>query len=79
MGAEEIRSLLGGRRPGDRCLYVSTGGFTKDARYEAEDANVALRLINMSELRALLLQFYEKMDAQSRALIPRRWLYWPSD
>ena len=76
MGAEEI---LGGRRTGDRCLYVSTGGFTKDARYEAERANVPLRLINMSELRALLLQFYEKMDAQSRALIPLRRFYWPTD
>ena len=79
MGAEEIRSFLGGRRPGDRCLYVSTGGFTKDARYEAERANVPLRLVNMSELRALLLQFYEKMDAQSQALIPLRRLYWPTD
>ena len=79
MGADEIRSFLGGRRSGDRCLYVSTGGFTKDARYEAERANVPLRLINMSELRALLLQFYENMDAQSRALIPLRRLYWPTD
>ena len=31
MGADELRTFLGGRRSGDRCLYVSTGGFTKEA------------------------------------------------
>ena len=79
MGADEIRAFLGGRRPGDRCLYVSTGGFTKDARYEADRANVPLRLINMTDLRALLIQFYEQMDAGSQAIIPLRRLYWPTD
>jgi hypothetical protein len=29
-GIDEFRSFLGGRRHGDRCLYVSTGGSTKD-------------------------------------------------
>ena len=28
----QLRSFLGGSSIGDRCLYVSTGGFTKDAR-----------------------------------------------
>ena len=79
MGADEIRAFLGGRRPGDRCLYVSTGGFTKDARYEADRANVPLRLISMTDLRALLIQFYEQMDAGSQAIIPLRRLYWPTD
>ncbi len=36
MGSSEIRSFLGGRHKDDKGLYVSTGGFTKDARYEAE-------------------------------------------
>jgi restriction system protein len=33
MGSQEIRGFLGGRHDGDKGLYVSTGGFTKDARY----------------------------------------------
>ena len=33
-------TLLSGLRAGDRGLYVSTGGFTKEARYEADRANV---------------------------------------
>jgi restriction endonuclease Mrr len=28
-GAPQLRSFLGGRRKGDRCLYVSTRGFTR--------------------------------------------------
>jgi restriction system protein len=31
MGSNDIRSFLGGRHKDDRGLYVSTGGFTKDA------------------------------------------------
>ncbi len=31
MGSSEIRSFLGGRHKDDRGLYVSTGGFTKEA------------------------------------------------
>lgn len=50
MGADEIRAFLGGRRPGDRCLYVSTGGFTKEARYKAERATVPIRLVGMTDL-----------------------------
>lgn len=32
MGAPAVRSFIGGLRAGDRGLYVSTGGFTKEAR-----------------------------------------------
>ena len=45
MGAKEIRAFLGGRKPGDKCLYVSTGGFAKDAHYEADRASVPLTLV----------------------------------
>ncbi|MDT8321526.1 MAG: restriction endonuclease [Xanthomonadales bacterium] len=38
MGAQAIRSFLGGRHKDDKGLYVSTGGFSKDAHYEAERA-----------------------------------------
>ncbi len=45
MGSQEIRSFLGGRHKDDKGLYVSTGGFTKDAKYEAERASVPLTKI----------------------------------
>jgi len=77
MGAEKIRAFLGGRKPGDRCLYVSTGSFTKEARYEAERATVPTTLLDSQDLRKLLVENYEKLDAETRALVPLKRLYWP--
>lgn len=79
MGGPEIRSFLGGRQPGDRCLYVSTGGFSKDARYEADRANVPIKLVTLSKLRELLLQYYEELDPDIKTLVPLRRIYWPAD
>ena len=47
MGSAEIRSFLGGRHKDDKGLYVSTGGFSKDAYYEAERANIPLTLMSL--------------------------------
>lgn len=77
MGAKEIRAFLGGRKRGDKCLYVSTGGFTKDAHYEADRADVATTLISLPALRKLVVDHYESLDAETRALVPLRRLYWP--
>jgi len=77
MGSQQLRAFLGGRKPGDRCLYVSTGGFTKDARYEAERSTVPLTLITLPDLRALLIEHYEALDAETKRLVPLTKLYWP--
>ncbi|MDC0741617.1 restriction endonuclease [Polyangium mundeleinium] len=77
MGAKEIRAFLGGRKRGDKCLYVSTGGFSKDAHYEADRADVATTLISLPALRKLVVDHYESLDAETRALVPLRRLYWP--
>lgn len=78
IGAPQIRSFLGGRSRGDRCLYVSTGGFSREARYEAERASVPLQLIDLPLLRELLVDHYEKLDSETRALVPLRRFYWPA-
>ena len=77
MGSPELRAFLGGRQSGDRCLYVSTGGFTKEARYEAERSTVPVTLIDLPRLRDLLLQHYGDMDAASMSILPLHRLYWP--
>jgi restriction system protein len=79
IGAPELRAFLGGRQRGDRCLYVSTGGFTKEARYEADRSPVPLRLLTLSDFRQLLVDQYESLDAETRALVPLKRLYWPVD
>src|SRR5262249_18486258 len=79
MGSQEIRSFVGGLRPGDRALYVSTGGFSKEAKYEAERSNIPLTLIELDDLATLVEQHYENFDANGRALIPLAKIYWPSE
>lgn len=78
MGSQEIRSFLGGRHKDDKGLYVSTGGFSKDARYEAERASIPLMLMDLDDLVMALLEHYEKMDIDTQRLIPLRKLYWPA-
>lgn len=77
MGATELRAFMGGRQPGDRCLYVSTGGFTKEARYEADRSNIPLMLLALRDLAALLVEHYEAVDMDTRRLVPLKRLYWP--
>lgn len=77
IGADLVRSFVGGRRSTDSCLYVSTGGFSKDAMYEAERSNIPLTLIDSDTLVELLLQHYENLDNDARALVPLVRVYWP--
>lgn len=79
IGAQDIRSFLGGLRPGDRGLYVSTGGYSKEAKYEAERANVPLTLLDLDELANAIVTHYENFDLEGRALITLVKVYWPSE
>ena len=75
IGAQDIRSFIGGRSPGDKCLYVSTGGFTKDARYEADRASVPLQLLGLVDIRRLYINYYEQLDEETKSLIPLKRIY----
>ncbi|MES9913134.1 MAG: restriction endonuclease [Candidatus Sedimenticola sp. 4PFRAG1] len=77
MGSTAIRSFLGGRHPDDKGLYVSTGGFSKDAYYEAERASIPLTLMTLDELVQALLEHYEQLDMDTKQMVPLKRLYWP--
>lgn len=77
MPAPEIRELVGALRPGDRGLCVSTGGFSREARYEAERSENPIRLVDLDELALLILQHYEQFDSAGRAILPLQKVYWP--
>jgi restriction system protein len=69
MGSKEIcsfHSVLRGRKG----LYVSTGGFSKDAKLEAERATEQMTLIDANRLVELIIQNYYSFDSDSKALIP---------
>ncbi len=78
IGSQEIRSFLGGRHDRDKGLYVSTGGFTKDAYYEADRAKIPLFLMTLDELAKAILDNYENLDTETKALIPLTRVYWPT-
>jgi restriction system protein len=79
MGSQQIRSFLGGLRQGDRALYISTGGFSKDAGYEADRSNIPITLLNLDDLASLVVTHYENFDMDGKILIPLTRLYWPVD
>ena len=79
MGSPEVRSFLGGLRPGDRGLYVSTGGFSKEAKYEAERSNSPAMLIDLDEMARLVVNHYDTFDLEGRSLIPLVKVYWPAE
>lgn len=77
MGAPEVRGFLGGRHKDDRGLYVSTGGFTREAYYEAERAPIPLTLMTLDDLARALVDSYEKLDSEGKRLLPLTRVYWP--
>ena len=79
MGAPDIRSFLGGLREGDTGLYISTGGFTQDARYEEDRSNVPLTLLGLDDLADLIVRHYEGFDIEGRVLMPLVRVYFPAE
>ena len=78
MGSQDIRSFLGGRHKDDRGLYVSTGGFSADAHYEADRAAVPLTLWTLDNLVRALVEHYDATDTETKRLVPLKRMYWPA-
>jgi len=79
IGSNPIRSFIGALRDGDKGLFVSTGGFTREARYEAERATIPVTLLDIDTLAELVVTHYESFDMDGRALIPLVRVFWPAD
>ena len=79
IGSNPIRSFLGAMRDGDNGLFISTGGFSREARYEAERATLPVTLIDIDDLADLIVSNYSTFDAEGQALLPLTKLYWPAD
>jgi restriction system protein len=78
IGAPDIRNFIGGLRSNAKGLYISTGGFTNEGKYEAERANFPITLIDANELTRLLIDYYDNCDAQTKAPVPLKKIYWPA-
>lgn len=78
MSSQQIRSFIGVRHKDDRGLYVSTGGFSKDARYEADRSTIPLTLWTLDDLVRALVENYEQVDIETKLLVPLKKTYLPA-
>lgn len=79
IGSQDLRSFIGVLRQGDKGLYVSTGGFTKDAKYEADRSNHPITLLDLDELANLIVTHYENFNVEGRTLLPLTKIYLPNE
>jgi restriction system protein len=77
VGGPEIRSFLAVLRSGDNGLYVSTGGFTRDAMLEAKSFREPVTLLNRDGFISLLLEYYEALSPEYKARVPLRKMWIP--
>ncbi len=79
MGSQDVRKFTGGLREGNRGLYVSTGGFSKEAKYEAERSTIPVTLVDLDDLAKLVVSNYDKFDLEGNTLITLVRIYWPAE
>lgn len=77
IGAPDLRNFIGGLRTPTKGIYVSTTGFSKDAKIEADRANYQITLVDLDRLVDLIVEYYEKLDSETKAFVPLRKIYWP--
>lgn len=75
MGAPDVREFLGTLRNTKGGLYISTGSFTTDAR-KIEHGN-PVRLLDVDDFVDLLIESYEKLEPEFKAMIPLKKIYMP--
>lgn len=79
VGGPEMRAFLGTLRSGDNGLYVSTGGFTRDAVLEGERSREPMTLLDRDGFIRLLLEYYEALDPEYKAQVPLRRVWVPAE
>jgi restriction system protein len=68
---EEIRQLMGLlQKDGDVGIFMSTGGFTADAKTTARSSHVHVELIDLSRLIDLWQEFYPKLSDEDKSKLP---------
>uniref|UniRef100_UPI0040577560 restriction endonuclease n=1 Tax=Candidatus Electronema sp. TaxID=2698783 RepID=UPI0040577560 len=73
---QEVRQLMGLlQKEGDVGLFVSTGGFTADAKNTARSSHIHVELVDLSRFISLWQEFYEKLPDADKALLPMTPIY----
>jgi len=76
---QEVRQLMGLlQKEGDVGIFVSTGGFSPDARTTARSSHVHVELIDFNRFVGLWQEFYDKLSDEDKSLLPLRPIYFLS-
>ena len=74
--AQEVRQLMGLlQKEGDVGIFVSSGGFTPDAKAAARNSHIHVELIDLARFIILWQEFYLKLSDEDKALLPLRPIY----
>lgn len=73
---QEVRELMGLlQKEGDVGMFISTGGFTPDARAAARSAPTHVELVDLERLIALWQEFYVKLSDEDKERLRLRPIY----
>ncbi|MEK6641656.1 MAG: restriction endonuclease [Nitrospirota bacterium] len=68
---QEVRQLMGLlQKDGDVGMFVSSGGFTPDAKTTARGSHVHVELIDLDRFIALWREFYPKLTDEDKSVLP---------
>ena len=63
------------QKEGDVGIFVSTGGFSSDARTAARSSHIHVELIDLNRFIGLWQEFYDKLTDEDKSLLPLRPIY----
>ncbi|MGO9245129.1 MAG: restriction endonuclease [Verrucomicrobiia bacterium] len=73
---QEVRKLMGLlQKEGDVGIFISTGGFSADARAAARGSHVHVELIDLNRFIGLWQEFYDKLTDEDKSRLPLRPIY----
>jgi restriction system protein len=76
---QEVRQLMGLlQKEGDVGMFVSTAGFSPDARTAARGSHIHVELIDLNRFINLWQEFYDKLKDEDKSLLPLRPIFFLS-
>lgn len=73
---QEVRQLMGLlQKEGDVGIFVSTGGFTPDAKATARSSHIHVELIHLPRFIVLWQEFYNKQTDEDKSMLPLTPIY----
>ena len=68
---QEVRQLMGLlQKDGDVGIFISSGGFTPDAKTTARNSNVHVELVDLPRFITLWQEFYQKFTDEDKTKLP---------